>query len=104
MAKYLVNWVNDWSSLLANGDEKLSVMLRIWNMAKQDLDRGVMEDWGMNEGRQEGYFITEGTYEDVAELEIKYGPYVHFTSVTPLRTVLQVLETYVTTPEEHWSL
>ncbi len=47
-------------------------------MIKQDMESGVLKDWGAFTSEGEGYCIVEGTNVEIMKMTEQYVPYVLF--------------------------
>ena len=78
MGKYLIHWEVDMTRAPANRQEigvGWSVLLDI---AKQDLQKGRMKDWGIFVGEVKGYLVVEGSEVEVNDMLLQYTPFVQF--------------------------
>ena len=60
-------------------------------MVKQDIQKGVMKDWGGFVGELDGYAIVEGTEVEIGNMVQQYVPFVSF-KVHPVASLSQVGE------------
>ena len=60
-------------------------------MVKQDIEKGIMEDWGAFVGELSGYAVAEGTEVEIGSMVQRYVPYVFFKTY-PVASASQVDE------------
>ncbi len=89
MAKFLILWESDLTKVPDKPEEKIALFIKNLNMVKEDLKRG--GDWGEFVGGRAGYAIDEGNEQEIAQVLLKYSPYVKF-KVYPVLSVEQELE------------
>lgn len=92
MAKFMLLWELDTTKIPMDPKERMEGYIKLLNMAKEDLERGLLKDWGEYPGKSEGYCIVEGTVEEVFAEILKYDPYINFW-VHPILSIDQVLNT-----------
>ncbi len=91
MGKYLVTWEIDQSKIPVNPQERANAWLALLSMTKQDMQTGLVKDWGTLVGELSGYTINEGSEVDVGKLTQKYVPFLTF-KVHQILSLAQVEE------------
>jgi len=91
MEKYLLIWEMDWSRIPVDPKERAAATLKMLNMTKQDMEKGLILDWGAFLGEGKGYAIGEGTHAQINMTMQKYMPFVMF-KLYPVSTVAQTEE------------
>ena len=89
MTKFLTLWKVDTAKMPVSPEEQISLFTNLLNMVKEDFKNG--GDWGEFTGGGAGYFVSEGTEQEVALALMKYSPYIKF-KLFPVLSVEQVLE------------
>ncbi len=89
MTKLLGLWKEDTAKMPVSPEEQITLSTNLLNMIKEDFKIG--GDWGEFVGGGAGYFVTEGTEQEVALVLMKYSPYIKF-KLFPVLSVEQVLE------------
>ena len=62
------------------------------DMIKASMDAGLIRDWGIKAGGDEGYAVMEGTETQIYEDLVRYSPAISF-EATPVLSVAQLSET-----------
>jgi hypothetical protein len=70
----------------------VKLWLSMLEMAKADLQAGVLKDWGIRSGGGRGYALSELSEAELFSSLLKYIPYIRF-EVHPILTVDQCIET-----------
>lgn len=78
MEKYLLQWRLNSSLIPADVQERASVWGKFMEMTKQDINKGLLKDWGGFCGESQGYCILEGSKLDLMKVTQKYVPFVEF--------------------------
>jgi hypothetical protein len=91
MGKYLVFWNVDQARIPVDPKERGEGWLLLMGLVKQDIEKGLMKDWGAFAGESNGYFIFEGTEVELSLTIQQYVPFFSFTS-RAVSTVAQVNE------------
>ena len=91
MAKFLSLWEMDMTKVPDKSKEQIALYTRLLNMVKEELKNGKIVDWGVSADLLAGYYISEGTEQDIALISLEYSPYVKF-KVYPVLTVEQALD------------
>jgi hypothetical protein len=86
MPRYLMTWELDTTKVPINPKERATAMLPMIQMVKQDMQSGLIKEWGSYIGEMKGFGVCEGSEEEVAKMTQKYIPIVQF-STHPFGTV-----------------
>jgi hypothetical protein len=86
MARFLMLWELDRTKIPADPKERAAGWTTLTDFVRQDLDKGVIKDWGIFVGEMKGYCVAEGDEFTVAMMVQQYTPYVYFQSF-PLTTI-----------------
>ena len=78
MAKCHFYWTLDESRVPADAKERGGSWALFMAMIKQDMESGVLKDWGSFTSEGEGYCIVEGTNVEIMKMTEQYVPYVRF--------------------------
>ncbi len=78
MAKYHLYWKLDETRISVDAKERGGSWALFMAMIKQDMEKGVLKDWGAFTSEGEGYCIVQGTNVEVMKMTEQYVPYVHF--------------------------
>ena len=89
MARYLVLWEADESKIPIDAKERQFGWLGAIELSKQDMKAGLIKEWACFAGQPNGYFIVEGTEEEILKITIKFMPFFRFKS-TLLASIDQV--------------
>ena len=89
MARYLVLWEGDESKIPVDPKERRDGWLLALEAVKQDIKDGLIKDWGCFAGQPNGFFIAEGTEEEILKITIKFMPFFRF-KATLLASIDQV--------------
>ncbi len=91
MGKYLVLWEVDPTRIPVDPKERKDAWSLLMAVVRQDIDKGIVKDWGAFVGEGKGYSINEGTEVEVMSGLQQFVPYCTFT-VHPIATESQVNE------------
>ena len=91
MGKYLVLWEVDQTRIPVDPKERKDAWSLLMAVIRQDIEKGVVKDWGAFIGEAKGYSINEGTEVEVMNALQQFVPYCIFT-VRPIATEGQVNE------------
>jgi len=91
MAKFLVMWEINLSLSPTDPKERGDGWNLLMDMIDQDINRGLIKDWGAIPGEVEGYFIAECSEVELGVMTQQYFPYCIF-KVSPIATLDQVRE------------
>jgi hypothetical protein len=88
MARYLMTWEIAPTSVPVDPKERAAVWLPVMQMVKQDMQSGLLKEWGVYIGETKGFAVAEGSEEEVDKMAHKYIPHVQFTT-HPVLTIDQ---------------
>ena len=91
MGKYLLLWEMDQTRTPIDPKERGTGSKALMDMVKQDIEKGILKDWGGFVGEEKGYAIAEGTEVEIMNMVEQYVPFVRF-EVHPIASVSQVEE------------
>jgi len=91
MGKYLLLWEIDRTKVPISPQERGTGWGALLNMVKEDMDKGVMKDWGAFVGEINGYGVAEGTEVEISNLAQRYVPFCFF-KVQSVASLSQVVE------------
>jgi hypothetical protein len=91
MAKFHLYWTLDESRVPVDAKERGGSWSLFMAMIKQDMESGVLKDWGAFTSEGEGYCIVEGTNVEVMKMTEQYVPYVQF-EIKPVSSAEEVNE------------
>ena len=96
MGKYLLLWEADNARAPEDAKERGAGYLMLTAMVKQDLQKGIMKDWGSFVGETNGYAVAEGTEVEIGRVVQQYAPFITFktravASVSQVEEVLKAL-------------
>ncbi len=96
MGKYLLLWEADNARIVEDAKERGAGLLMLTAMVKQDLQKGIMKDWGEFVGEANGYIVAEGTEVEIGKMIQQYAPFITFKtravgSLSQLEEVLKAL-------------
>ena len=80
MPRYLMEWELDATKIPVNPQERATAFLPMLQMVKQDMQSGVIKEWGNYVGEMRGFGVCEGSEEEVEKMTQKYVPIVQFTA------------------------
>lgn len=89
MPRYLMTWELDTTKIPVNPKERANAFLPMLQMVKQDMQSGLIKEWGTYIGEMKGFGVGEGSEEEIAIMAQKYAPIVQFTT-HPLATIDQM--------------
>jgi len=91
MGKYLMLWEVDRTKVPVSPQERGAGWGAMLDMTKEDMEKGVIKDWGAFVGELNGYGIAEGTEVEIGNMVQRYVPFVNF-KVYPVASLSQVVE------------
>ena len=91
MAKYLVMWDINLSLSPTDPKERGDAWDLLIAMVAQDLEKGLMKEWGAFAGEVGGYLIAECTEVEIGVMTQQYFPWCTF-EVRPVATIDQTRE------------
>ena len=78
MAKYLLLWELDNTRAPEDAKERGAGYQMLVGMVRQDMQKGLMKDWGAFVGELNGYVVAEGTEVEIGKMIQQYIPFVSF--------------------------
>ena len=91
MAKHLLIWNLDASRVPVDPKERGAGWEMLMAMVKQDMEKGIVKDWGAFPGEGNGYTVVDGTNLEIMKMIQQYSPYVQF-EIHPVASVSEVDE------------
>jgi hypothetical protein len=91
MGKYLLLWEIDQTKIPIDPKERGDGWGLLMAMIRQDIEKGIIKDFGSFVGENNGYAIMEGTELEVMNTLAQYVPYCIF-KVHPVASESQVNE------------
>ena len=91
MGKYLLLWEMDQTRIPIDPKERGTGWKALMDMVKQDIEKGILQDWGAFVGENKGYDVVEGTEVEIMNRIQQYVPFARF-EVHPIASVSQVQE------------
>ena len=96
MGKYLMLWEVDQARVPVSPQERGSTWGAFMGMIKEDLKKGILKDWGIFVGENNGYAVVEGTEVEIGNMIQQYVPWVIFkaravASVNQVDTIIKEL-------------
>ena len=78
MEKYLLLWEFDRTKIPVDPKERRVEFNMLMEVIKQDIEKGILKDWGLFAGEHYGYSIVQGTEVEVIKTSQRYTPFVYF--------------------------
>jgi len=75
-----MTWELDMAKVPINPQERAAAWLPMIQMVKQDMQSGLLKEWGAYIGEMRGFSVAEGSEEEIGKMVQKYIPFVHFTT------------------------
>ena len=91
MAKYHLYWRLDQARVPVDAKERGDGWGLLMAMVKQDMESGVLKDFGAFTSEGQGYLIVEGTNVEIMKMTEQYAPYVLF-EIKPVSSAEEVNE------------
>jgi hypothetical protein len=91
MGRYLTLWEVDQTKIPIDPKERGEGWGLLMAMIRQDIEKGIIKDWGSFVGEAKGYGVVEGTEVEVMKALQQYVPYCIF-KMHPIATESQVNE------------
>jgi hypothetical protein len=91
MGKYLVLWEVDQTKIPIDPKERGGGWSMLMAMVGQDIEKGIVKDWGAFSGESNGYSIYDATKIELMKSLQQYVPFCIF-KVHPISTVSEVNE------------
>ena len=89
MGKYLLFWELSKSRIPVDPKERGGGWQLLMATVKQDMEKGVLKDWGAFTSEGRGYCIVEGSNLEVMQMTEQYVPFVTF-KTHPVSSALEV--------------
>lgn len=89
MGKYLILWKLNPQFIPVDPAERAAGWDLLIALVKQDMEKGLIKEWGAFVGEPNGFDIVEGSEEEVQLMMTKFVPYVDF-EVHPLISLEKV--------------
>lgn len=95
MAKYLMLWELDRNKIPVDPEERAAGWKPLINLVKQDLEKGIIKDWGAFLGEMKGFLIAEGEDLAINMMIQQYTPYAYFQTfpIAPVGLVEEMVNT-----------
>ncbi len=91
MAKFILHWEVDSTKTPEDPKERQQQWLQFQDIVVQQINDGIISDWGANVGELYGYAIVEGTEVAIHSLTAMWEPFVKFNTRAVL-SIEQVIE------------
>ena len=91
MAKYHLYWRLNEAIIPVDAKERGGAWAVFMAMIKQDMESGLLKDWGAFTSEGRGYCIVDGTNVEISKMTEQYVPYCLF-ETKPVSTVEEVNE------------
>ena len=96
MGKYLLFWELDRTKIPVDPKERRVGFDMLMEVIKQDIEKGILKDWGVFVGKSHGYSVVQGTEIEVIKAIQRYTPFICFaahsiTSVTQAGEMIKAL-------------
>jgi hypothetical protein len=98
MAKVLILWEMNASSIPTDPKEQLAIWGRLGEITKKALDSGKVKDWGIFAGGNAGYSIADETSVETLTRALQFAPYVKLT-IHPVLSLPEVLKIMQSMPK-----
>ena len=89
MARHLLLWKMANARTPVDTRERSAAWGALLTMIENDLERGVLKDWGAFPGEGKGYLVFEGSNLELMKMTSQYNPYVMF-ETHPVANILEV--------------
>jgi len=89
MGQYLVLWEVVQTHIPIDPKERGEGWGMLMAMVRQDIEKGIIKNWGSFVGEANGYYVAEGTELDVMKMNQQYVPFCTF-KVYPAASESQV--------------
>jgi hypothetical protein len=77
MEKYLLLWEFDWTKIPVDPKERRVGFDMLMEVIKQDIEKGILKDWGVFVGKSHGYSVVQGTEREVIKTSQRYTPFIY---------------------------
>jgi len=78
MGKYLMLWEVDQTKIPIGPQERGSGWGPLLDMVKEDLRKGILKEWGIFVGENNGFAVAEGNEVEIGNMVQRYVPWVIF--------------------------
>ncbi|MFQ5981554.1 MAG: hypothetical protein ACE5OZ_25705, partial [Candidatus Heimdallarchaeota archaeon] len=79
MGKYLILWEIDQTKVQISSQERGAGWEAFMEIVKEDIEKGIIKDWGGFVGELRGFSIMEGTEVEIGNNLQRFVPFVSFT-------------------------
>ena len=86
MGKTLLQWKMKMQNVPLDPAERNKLYIQMAGMIKQDLEKGVLTDWGMYMDGSGGYGVSELSPKDIYSIVLKWATYCSFDAKPVLNT------------------
>jgi hypothetical protein len=91
MGRYLIVWEVEKLHIPLDPIERGESYAVLMEMTKQDMEKGLVKEWGIEVGGSRGYNFVEGTEVQISKMIQQYVPFINV-QVIPLATFSQTEE------------
>jgi hypothetical protein len=96
MEKYLLLWEFDRTKIPVDPKERRVGFNMLMEVIMQDIEKGILKDWGVFVGEHNGYSVVQGTEREVIKTSQRYTPFIYsaahpIASVTHAGEMIKVL-------------
>ncbi len=91
MGRYLVLWEVEKAHISLDPKERGEGWALLMAMTKQDMEKGLIKEWGSVVGENRGYNVVEGSEVEIENMVQQYVPYINV-EVLPISTFSQMEE------------
>jgi hypothetical protein len=77
MEKYLLLWEFDRTKIPVDPKERRVGFDMLMEVIKQDIEKGILKDWGVFVGKSHGYSVVQGTEREVIKTSQRYTPFIY---------------------------
>ena len=96
MEKYLLLWEFDRTKIPVDPKERRVGFDMLMEVIKQDIEKGILKDWGVFVGKSHGYSVVQGTEIEVIKTSKRYTPFIYsaahpIASITHAGEMIKVL-------------
>jgi len=96
MEKYLLLWEFDRTKIPVDPKERRVGFDMLMEVIKQDIEKGILKDWGVFVGEHNGYSVVQGTEREVIKTSQRYTPFIYsaahpIASITHAGEMIKVL-------------
>jgi len=91
MGKYLLLWELDPTRMPVDPKERATLWGTLMARVREDIEKGVIKEWGMFVGGSSGFYVGEGSEVEISLVNQRYVPYGAFKAY-PITSENQVNE------------